>query len=261
MNGAAKRHLDDAAIVQLLDAEVAEEEKREHLESCSVCGARTDELRVRTEALRQVLTAADRVWGEAPSDLWDRIQRAHASPRGAKRASTGRRQSSLHPRRWTPLLKAAAVAGVLLAGGLSAEPVREWIRRTAEQLLGGGGESDSTVATPPGGEEAVAVRARFVPQGPVLVIRIDEPQVAGTLTVSFETRDDAQGQILTADPDADLVVNPDGFRAVNGPGVDWSYRFDVPEGLDRVAVWVGGRLVRSMTPADGVVHVVELDGG
>lgn len=259
MNGTGRGHLEDGAILRILDAEPFEAGEVEHVEACDVCRRRAEELRWRTAALSEVLAGADEVWGQVPEDLWEGIQSNPSEEPPAGRPEKRGRRPRLDPRRWGWAAQAAAVAGILMAGGLAAEPVREWVRQAVVELLGDP-VPDPVPAPATEIDAPAAVTARFIPEGPEVVLRLDSPQDAGTLTVRFEARSDAQGQIFTTDQDADLVVNPDGFRALNEPDDEWSYRFLVPEGLEGVTVWVAGQLVRTLPSAPGGEHTLSLGG-
>lgn len=268
MSGRAT-HLDDGALIRVLDRQPAPEDDAGHLTDCAVCQARLRKLERLSAGFSRVLTAARPAEPAPPPDLWQRVQ--SAAPGGAEGAvidlarererRAGRRAG---PRWGSPATRAAVVAGLLLAGALSAEPVRAWIADGIERavLALRGGAPEPAPASVPGavGSGAAAVTVSFVPAGDRLLVRIDEPQPAGTVHVVFEDRSDAMGEVLTEDEDASLLVLPDGFRARNAGGKDWSYRFRVPTTLARVAVVIGGRTVAELTPADGSA-VLELGDG
>lgn len=278
-------HLEDGALVRLLDGQPAPGEDAGHLGGCAVCQARLRKLERLSAGFSRVVAAGRAAEPAPPADLWQRVQAAAgggvrggvaggaqgmgaaggAGAAGAgvvdlarereRRAGRGR----VAPRRaglpGSPAARAAAVAALLVGGALSAEPVRAWIAdgfREVIAALGGGGADPVPVRVPSAAESAApAITVSFVPAGDRLLLRIDEPQPTGSLVVVFEDRTDAVGEVLTEDEDASLVVLPDGFRARNAGGRDWSYRFRVPGTLAGVRVVIGGRTVAELTPADG----------
>lgn len=260
-------HLDDGALVRVLDRQPTPGEEAAHLADCTLCRARLHTLEVRSAGFSELLMAGRAAEPAPPADLWQRVQAAAPGGAGGAVVDLARERERRAGRGsgfpWgSPAARAAAVAGLLLAGALAAEPVRAWIAEGIERAvlaLTGDPQAAPGRAPAPAESAAPAVKVSFVPAGDRLLIRIDEPQPAGTVRVVFENRPDALGEVLTEDEDASLLVLPDGFRARNAGGKDWSYRFHVPATLAGVRVLIAGRPVAELMPADGSA-VLEVRG-
>lgn len=258
-------HLDDGALVRTLDGQPVAGDEAGHLHDCAVCRARLRTLAGRSAGFTRAVAGTRAADPAPPPELWDRIQAAaSAGPAEGAGVDLGRERErraarGLRARRLpgSPLARAAVVVGVLLVGALVAEPVRAWIGSAIGRAVGAlRGESEFEPAPfPAAADPGSAVAVSFVPAGDRLVIRVDEPQQAGTVRVVFEDRADAVGEVLTADETASLVVLPDGFRARNRADSDWSYRFRLPSSLRSVTVEVGGEEMAELTPAAGVAEV------
>lgn len=148
---------------------------------------------------------------------------------------------------------AAAMAVLLFAGALTAQPVRQWLAAGIERVVSAlRGDADGG-ATPTTESATTAVAVSFVPAVDRIEIRIDEMQRMGTVAVIFEDRQDALGEVLTDDSDAALLVLPDGFRVRNDSARTWSYRFRLPATLDGARLVVHGEVVADLAAADGSV--------
>jgi hypothetical protein len=270
------RHLDDGALARLLDGEPDATEHAAHVADCAACDHRLRVLSARGSAFSELLGRSGAATAAPPADLWDRavataarrsapaVQASEAIPIGTAPSRRGMRRPGSQS-----LARAAAVAGLLLAGSLAAEPTRRWLgERLAAiaEALGGGGE-EAPALPPPAPVIEPAPEATpgstvvgFVPAVDRLVIRIDRPQARGSVQLVFEDRADATGEVLGAGPGVSLTVLPTGFRAGNEPGDTASYRFRIPVGL-AVVVQVGDRIAAEMDP-DGATEVaVPLGGG
>jgi len=125
-------------------------------------------------------------------------------------------------------------AGLLVAGALTAEPVRHWIHDHVNTLTAALRPAPGAPpqARPGAGTARVPTRVGFVPRGDTVIIRIDHGQADGAVTLFFEDRSDVTGEVVTPDPEAELIVlPPNGFRVRNAESDTRSYRFHVPIGL------------------------------
>lgn len=256
------RHLDDGTLVRLLDRERVAWSDVAHLESCSSCQARSARLAGRSARFSAALASGIPDEAQPPTDLWARVQAAATLEPDAWQAGDGVRLDLDHARRrrhhsptrasrGRPVATAAALAMLLFAGALTAQPVRQWlaagIERAVSALRGdvdGGAEPTVESAT-------TAVAVSFVPAVDRIEIRIDERQGEGAVAVLFEDRRDALGEVLTDDNDAALLVLPDGFRVRNDSGRTWSYRFRLPATLEGARVTVHGEVIADVAAADG----------
>ena len=257
---ALRGHLEDGTLLRVVDGQTLPDDRAGHLDTCEHCRARLAGLRDRSRTASAAVALVDRLAPAPPADLWERV--LDATSREPSRGPRAPHAASGWTRR--PLLRAAVVTGLLIAGALTAEPVRRWIVDVATDVaavLGRTpGEPPSTPAAPAAsGGGAVAVE--IVPATTRLVVRVDAPETGGVVVVRFEERATARGEILGDDDRATLVALPDGFRVQNRrradretapdePRAPARYRFTVPRSLERVEVRVGGRSVAVLTPAD-----------
>lgn len=245
-------HPDDGTLVRLLDGEALENAESAHVRTCTDCLSRLRILEGDGARLSRALRSGADAALMPPADLWDRVI---ASPE----ARVGSAEISLSLMKDKRLrfahagLRAAAVAAILLAGALTAEPVREWFAEAIRQIAGG---STAERPTPVTAEQPVAaVIVGFVPRTDRLEIRLEQSQAAGTIRVIFEDRSDATGEILTQEPAASLLVLPDGFLVRNGSGRDWSYIFRVPSTVNSTRIVVAGRTIATLTPKESPVEL------
>ena len=263
MSSAAMQHLDDAALVRVIDRQTTPDDDDAHLAGCDACQARLRTLQARSAGFSRALASARAAEPAPPADLWRRVQAAAAAGPQSVVVDLGRerqRRARGHagPRWGTPAMRAAAVALLLVGGALTAEPVRAWIAGAIETavLALRGGPADPTGTGPvPMPTAPSAVTVSFIPAVDRLVLRIDESQPAGTVHVIFENRPDALGEVLTEDEDASLLVLPDGFRARNVGEKEWSYRFTLPATLAGARIVVAGRTVAEPAPEDGELRL------
>jgi hypothetical protein len=230
-------HLDDGALLRLLDGEASAAERdgfATHVEACALCQGR-----------RGLLAG----WSEGASEL---LARSDAAPRGFARAPA--RPLARVP--WT--MWAAAAAGVLLVGGTvaSAAPLRTWVigrlvaleqvlhfparprpieRRPAEQ------------AAPPAASTPVGA-VSFTPEGDVLLVRIATRQVAGSLVLEASTTPTASAVVRGQGEHEAVVVLPDELKIANTPASRATYRLTLPARLARVVVVIGSELPLSLAP-------------
>lgn len=244
-------HLDDGAIVRLLDEQPLPGEHDGHLSTCATCHRRLATLNRESDGLTRLLRDARLAEPGPPADLWARVQAGANRSLAGDDADGGPRpqlgegavRGARHTR-WPrhSLAAAAVLACLVIAGALTAEPVRDWISgalRSVTTLLGPDDTASSSVAV------------SFVPVADTLTISFDEVQQQGVAHVVLEDRSDAQAEIMTDDPNATLLVLADGFRVRNAAGLTWSYRFQLPRTLAQVRIVVAGRTVQIIAPAEG----------
>lgn len=249
-------HLTDGTLVGIIDGlPLPQEVDEDHLNRCTACQQRAAMLEARLRRLTLALDEARAAEPPPPADLWDRV-RAAGDRRQAVPAlpdphvlHTGSKPSAPRPRMsqhaWKrPIRIAAALAGLLIAGSLTAESVREWLAdgvvHVVTALRGGN-------PIPPVEADA-AVSVRVMPVGESMDIQLEHSQQSGVLRVTFEERDDALAEIITSDVDADVLVLPDAFHVRNGSARNWSYRFRFPDRLSAVRIVVDGALVAALRP-------------
>ena len=240
----AAPHVDDAVLVRIIDHEPLPGDDSDHVAECRVCSARAGELRRVRDRFRRALTGESTA---PPPDLWDRVV-AEAARRGASPPDADSRDGPPRRRRtgthgWRQALRVAAVMAVLVAGALTAEPVRSWLADAVERAA-----AVLRTGEPPADVTAAAA-VRFVPAVDTIEIRLDHQQEAGTLELIFEDRPDAVGEIVTSDPAAELLVLPGAFRVRDNTNRDWSYRFQLPTSLAAARVIIGGGTV-AVVPAE-----------
>ncbi|HEX8451164.1 MAG TPA: zf-HC2 domain-containing protein [Longimicrobium sp.] len=227
----ADEHLDDGALVRLIDGEAADGERagvEAHLAACPVCAARLGSLRRRSVNLGVLLARGDFAVPAAPSDEL-------AARREARRAA---------PRSW---LRAAAVAALVVVGaGLFSSPVRAWFR----DILGGAG-SGASVATQPAPPPASApnasspssgARIRFTPQGEEMGVEIAHPQAGSALVLERASSSTATAEVRApVGALGDLLVLPTGLRIANRANSPSAaeYHVAVPITVQRVRVRIG----------------------
>jgi pyruvate/2-oxoglutarate dehydrogenase complex dihydrolipoamide acyltransferase (E2) component len=244
----ADEHLDDGALVRLIDGEAAEDERagvEAHLAACPVCAARLGSLRRRSVNLGLLLARGDFAV-PAPS-----VPAAPMDELAARREA--RRAAPAAPSRvW---LRAAAVAALVIGAGLFSSPVRAWFR----DLLGGAA-SNAPVAVQPApapapapaeGSPATSARVRFTPQGDELAVEIAHAQASGALVLATSPSSAATAEVRApAGALADLLVLPTGLRIDNRETSVAEYHVAVPTTVQRVRVRIGTAPALTVTAAE-----------
>ena len=169
-------HVDDGALLALLDGELSAEERRRvenHATGCAVCAARRDELRFAVRRVTSALEVMDvpAAWVEMPEALREAARSAPVPLASARAARSGWRIGWRIG--WMGRRSVAVAAGLtlLLAAGAYAvpgSPVRGWVD---------------------GGVEALAA---WIASGP------EEPGQAGPSQVSVEPDDDGSVRVTVA---------------------------------------------------------------
>jgi anti-sigma factor RsiW len=231
----ADEHLDDGALVRLIDGEAADGERagvEAHLAACPVCAARLGSLRRRSVNLGLLLARGDFAVPSAPAAPVDELAARRQARREAPRAAS---------RAW---LRAAAVAALVIGAGLFSSPVRAWFR----DLLGGAG-SGAPVAVQPApapapvpveGSQSASARVRFTPQGEELLVEIAHAQASGALVIAASPSSVATAEVRApVGALADLLVLPTGLRIDNRAVSLAEYHVTVPSTVQRVRVRIG----------------------
>jgi len=234
-------HLDDGAIMRLLDREataVEHEPLATHVETCGQCRQRRDML----AALSREITEA--------------LVRSDPAPRVFMRARRGRMPSVVW-RSWP-----AAAAIVLLVGGTIAvaAPVRMWMAESwiglRELLHPSGGTEHAQI---PAREQSPAGMVSFVPETDELTVRIANRQAEGALVFEASRASTASVTVRGQGDREAVVVLPDELRIANMAASRATYRITLPARLRSVTVVVGGDRPVSLAPlASGDSLIIDL---
>ena len=234
-------HLDDGALLRLLDGESSRAERAQlvtHIETCEACHRR-----------HRLLSA----WSRAASDV---LFRTDGAPRVFALHTNGRGRVTLW--RWWP----AAAAVVLLVGGsvAMAAPVRTWIVQRWPTL-------GHLLVHVPAGTRPIPVQAPspavgevvFTPDSDVLTVRVATRQAEGSLVLETSTTSTASAMVRGQGEHEAVVVLPDELRIANMVGSRATYRVTLPVRLKRVIVVVNGDHALSLNPvAPGESRVIDL---
>jgi hypothetical protein len=234
----ADEHLDDGALVRLIDGEAADGERagvEAHLAACPVCAARLGSLRRRSVNLGVLLARGDFAVPAAPSAPVDEL----AARREARRAAP-----PAPSRSW---LRAAAVAALVIVGaGLFSSPVRAWFR----DILGGAGSGAPVAARPApapaydpnAASPSPGARVRFMPQGEEMTVEIAHPQAGSALVLERAPSSTSPAEVRApVGALGDLLVLPTGLRIANTANSlsAAEYHVTVPSTVQRVRVRIG----------------------
>lgn len=246
-------HLADDELLRFIDGEQDERQKAwaAHVASCGHCAGEVALLRGDAQVVRQwleraafeeALPARDAHSRPAPAPPHPRSV-AHVPPRAA---APGPHRAK---RRWSassPWLRAAVF--VLLATPVAAlPPVRAWIVGTIAEI-GGGPEPAPATLQIEAPVPAAAAAIRFVPAAGAFAVTLESAQAGGVLTLRRGTGEEAVLQLGGAD--AEPVVSETSLRIRNQAASTVSYLLDVPPGVSRVTVQVGGGRPVLVGPAE-----------
>lgn len=263
MNIRENTHLDDGALLALLDGELDAEAQRHaeaHAGSCAECAERRDELVGAGRRLSAMLEAGDAPspWAEMPEAL----RRAHRdAPRSITSARSSRRARSSRAG-WVGRRSIATAAGLtlMLAAGAYAfpgSPVRGWVDDGIESittLLGAGdsepAESRPSVVSvePDGGSVRVSVIGASAGLRVTITLTDASSAAVSARQASFRVE---SGLIEITGASGDLIISlPRGAVAgsVEVNGVE-------------VARLEGGELLRTVTAEPGPAEIVVQTGG
>ncbi len=239
-------HLDDGELLSLLDGEAdgaLRTDGEAHLEACPVCRERMERYRTRRDRLAQILVRADFPVPASPSAETTAVPAV--DPKVIPlRPRAPAQQPRFHQRPW---LRAAAVVVLLAAAAAVATPARAWIMEWVSRQWNRAAQNDQPVTprpvpppvqAPPAPPQASA-QVRFVPTGSELRVDVANSQATGTLTLVPADGQAASAEVLGAQA-VELLVVPSGLRIRNTPDVAADYRVQVPDGVRRVRVRIGG---------------------
>jgi len=216
-------HVDDGALMRLLDGECAAQERAQvesHLASCPTCAERRRVL----EGLGRAVTAA-LVGGDVPVRA---------------------------PRKWRWRLGALQAAAVLLLAsvGVAAAgvpPVRAWLSARWTDVRG--------LVSPrptPDTETRSTTTVRFVPATATFTIELVARQDTGVLTIDISPDSVASATVSPGMGSEELVVLPAGLRVVNRPDDRASYEVRLTPSVTEIRVRIGGEPERELVPTAAV---------
>lgn len=228
----------DSRLVRLLDGEVSATERAELLElleSSQEARARYDQLQAVSSRLSQLLDQ-------------------EATPRVPPLSLPERRRIRGRHSGGGMWLRIAAGVVLLLAVGLTVDPVRAWLTTGVQRVveLFAYQESSST------GEEGVAPdqetespsSVSFVPAGPVFAVEVRALQPTGMLIVESVSDSGEVTASIVAGARETLVVLPSGLGITNTGESTADYIVSVPSRLASVEVRIDGVVVATLSPGD-----------
>ena len=144
-------------------------------------------------------------------------------------------------------LRAAAVVVGLLALGSAVRPVRAWIGArwaalTAHEVVAVHAAPQAPIPAP---APAAATSVAFVPGAASFVVAFDAVPAGGRLSVEPGATDRLT---LTSTGRAGVLVLPGELRVQNAAASTSDYRVQMPAGITRLRVRVGGRTVLDVAP-------------
>lgn len=223
-------HLDESALLRLIDGDGAAEELaalRTHLRSCDACTSRMDLLERRSVRVAAVLDEL-----QLPADF------RHPAPGSPFSTSTrAGARSRLGSR--TGWMRAAAVVVLLLAPLLAIRPLRaavnEWLSarwtEVAELVRGG------SAPAPPADDAGATLW--FAPAGPELRVEFAARQTGGALIIRISPTDEGSLQVVNGTGGETPMISDRGIRILNTRHSVASYELGVPSGVRSVIVRVG----------------------
>lgn len=227
-----RAHLEDGELVRFLDGELASSERsvaEVHVAACGRCRTAHDRILARSARVSSALALID--------DL------------GAGDGSVATRPTAIRRASGAGWLRAAAIGALILAmGGLVSPTVRAWIADGWAAFRTSVSGSSEPAADP--GAQALgpgAARTRFVPRSGALLVRLENPPAAGTLTV--ETTGDGSGSVVfLSGSEEGILVLPAGLVIQNTPGSRADYRLLVPPDLTSVTAIAGTDTIAVLRP-------------
>lgn len=239
-------HPSDARLQALIDGELDEPGSKKvlaHLESCETCRARKRALRFNLDETAELLGALDRPPSGRSVDDVIGVAEGRSLP---ARSGGGR-----------TLLRAASLAGILIAGAVVAavvpgSPVREAVERMVRGPMAE--DNPAPLAADPWKREAGVA---LVPNGRLeITFEVRQPEAfvelvaTGEDTARVEVRSDSVGFAVG---DGSVLVRNRGTRA--------SYRIAVPSNLPSVRILIGSRTVYEVLGGEIVRDEFERQGG
>ncbi len=216
-------HLDDGALLRLLDEEGSAVEKAEHashVATCDLCHPRLG-----------VLAA----WSLGASEV---LARSDSAPRSFAFRRNGRPPLLL----WRSWPAAAAVVLLVLGTVASGAPVRTWVaeRWAGLRRLLHVPEATRPIQTPTPTPSAPVGVVSFTPDSDVLVVRVATRQAEGSLVLETSATPTASATVRGQRELEAVVVLPAELRIVNTAASRATYRLTLPSRLKRVDVVIDG---------------------
>jgi hypothetical protein len=243
-------HPSDARIQALIDGEMDLPRAAgvlAHLESCATCRDRQRALEFGLAETARLIASLEQ---PAPSTSVDDVIRL-AEGRTVPARVEGRN-----------LLRAASLAGLLIAGAVAAAVVPGPVRDAVERIVRGPAEEDAAPA-PVSDRQETGVA--LVPID-ALEITFEDGQAEGFLELIETGGDTARVEVRS---DSVGFVVGDGADQVQNRGSRASYRVAIPSGLPRVRIMIGprtvyeaagGEVLRDEFPGDGGTRRLPLSG-
>jgi hypothetical protein len=239
-------HLDDSALVELLDGELDEADRDRydrHLAECANCAARLTELRTISQLLSDAHRGID-----VPPRLLQRPPRR-----------VGARQPWRPTRRPVArsVRRVAALVFVVALAAATSRPVRAAVLRLTRSLWSGStvhSPASRDVASPSSAERAGDsphdARVAFTPVGPEIILDFDAPWTPGALRLMRSASDTVVVvEVHAAQFAPDLVVLPGSVRFRNGGDANARYHVVLPRATERVLARAGGSIVAQLAVA------------
>jgi hypothetical protein len=224
-------HLDDGALLRLLDQEgsaVEQAEHASHVATCDVCRQ------------RRALLAA---WSRGASEV---LARSDAAPRSFAFRRNGRPPLFL----WRSWPAAAAVVLLVVGTVASGAPVRTWVaqRWAGLRRLLHVPEATRPSQTPTPTPSAPVGVVSFTPDSDVLVVRVATRQAEGSLVLETSATPTASAIVRGQGEQEAIVILPNELRITNTAASRATYRLTLPSRLKRVDVVIDRDPPVSVTP-------------
>jgi hypothetical protein len=235
-------HLDDGALLRLLDREgpaVEQAEHASHVATCDVCRQR-----------HAVLAA----WSRGASEV---LARSDAAPRSFAFRRNGRPPLFL----WRSWPVAAAVVLLVLGTVASGAPVRTWVaqRWAGLRRLLHVPEATRPIQTPTPTPSAPVGVVSFTPDSDVLVVRVATRQAEGSLVLETSATPTASAVVRGQGEHEAIVILPTELRITNTAASRATYRLTLPSRLKRVDVVIDSDPAIAVTPvATGESKAIDL---
>lgn len=249
-------HLEDGDLVRLLGGELSVDERaaaEAHLGRCDACAARL-------HACRAEVQDAMRLLGALPVGTIDPARRARSL--AAVRQAASRRAAPVDVPRIAPrtlrrprfmpstaLARAAAVAALLVAGGVAASPAGAWIVDRVRDIFQPA-EPVAVVEPVPSVLPAHSSMVAFTPVGDELVLEFRTGQAQGDLVIHVEDEPGASVRVSGGEGHLDVVVLPGSLVIQNHYQVVAAYEVVVPARLQSLRVRVGDAEEMVLSPVE-----------
>lgn len=237
----------DGDLIRWLDGDLTAGERARvdrALAADPALAARLEQLRTRAGRLTELLRATDPA-PAAPAPVVPGPESA-GSVIDLNAAWAARQGVAPHVvRQYRPMpgtLRAAIVAGMLLAGALLVPPVRAWLSGVLRPAVVDGNPGTPTVRAPAPAAPIDSLGITFVTEAASFVIEFAAAPAAGVLTIEWTDGDRVSAERYTAGGGEELQrIRPDLLRVVNGATSSANYRIVVPRSVTTVSVRMPGR--------------------